>query len=94
MSENGVNNELEKGVRTHARRLKKAQDERNTLLTHASYLGVVGLVIALPIVAGAYLGRWLDGLAQGYSIRWTISLIFLGVVIGMMNLYFVFKDRE
>jgi Putative F0F1-ATPase subunit Ca2+/Mg2+ transporter len=39
----------------------------------------------LPVVAGAYLGRWLDSLVAGYSVRWTVSLILLGVVVGAVN---------
>ena len=46
----------------------------------------------LPVVAGAYLGRWLDSLVAGYSIRWTVSLILLGVMIGMINVYFLIRE--
>jgi ATP synthase protein I len=48
----------------------------------------------LPVVAGAYLGHWLDGLAPGYSIRWTLSLLFLGLVIGGFNVYFLIRSRD
>ena len=41
----------------------------------------------LPVVGGAYLGNWLDGLREGYSYRWTMSLLFAGVFIGAMNVY-------
>jgi ATP synthase protein I len=33
-------------------------------------------------VLSAYVGQWLDGLVPGYSMRWTLSLIVLGVGIG------------
>jgi ATP synthase protein I len=44
-------------------------------------------------VGGAYLGRWLDSLASGYSIRWTVSLILLGVMVGMINVYLLIRDQ-
>ena len=46
------------------------------------------------MIAGAYLGHWLDGLADGYSIRWTMSLILLGVFIGAMNVYLFIRERD
>ena len=46
------------------------------------YLGTLGLVFVLPVVAGAYLGRWLDQQLAGYSVRWTLSLLLLGVAVG------------
>ena len=48
----------------------------------------------LPVVAGAYLGQWLDGMSPGYSMRWTLSLLFLGLVIGAFNVYFLIRSRE
>jgi len=51
------------------------------------------LVFVLPVVGGAYLGNWLDSLVAGYSIRWTVSLILLGVFIGMINVYFLIREQ-
>ncbi len=51
------------------------------------YGGTLGLLFVVPIVCGAYLGRWLDTLASGYSVRWTLSLIILGIVVGTYNVY-------
>jgi ATP synthase protein I len=44
------------------------------------------------VVAGAYLGRWLDSLLPGYSLRWTLSLIFLGLVVGGVNVYLYVRE--
>lgn len=49
--------------------------------------GVLGLLFVVPIIGGAYLGRWLDTLASGYSVRWTLSLIVLGISIGAYNVF-------
>lgn len=84
--------ELRKQVERQAKRMKKAEHDRPTLLAHTVYIGVLGLLFVLPVVAGAYLGQWLDTLFEGYSIRWTISLILLGVFIGMINVYLFIKE--
>ena len=73
--------------------MKQAEHDRPTLLAQTVYIGTLGLVFVLPVVGGAYLGRWLDGLASGYSIRWTVSLILLGVMVGMINVYLLIRDQ-
>lgn len=85
-------NDLPQQVERQARRMRKAERERPTLIGQTVYLGTLGLVFVLPIVGGAYLGRWLDGLAEGYSVRWTTSCILLGVFVGMLNVYFLLKE--
>ncbi|MGB5640958.1 MAG: AtpZ/AtpI family protein, partial [Sedimenticolaceae bacterium] len=79
--------ELRKAVERQARRMQKAERERPTLIGQTVYLGTLGLVFVLPVVGGAYLGIWLDSLVSGYSTRWTMSLILLGVFIGGLNVY-------
>lgn len=75
-----------------ARRMKKAEQERPTLIGQTVYIGTLGLLFVLPVVGGAYLGHWLDSLAEGYSIRWTMSLIFMGVIIGALNVYLFIRE--
>jgi ATP synthase protein I len=86
--------ELQRRVEQDVRRLRKACGEREGLLVQTVYLGTLGLVFVLPLVAGAYLGHWLDGLSPGYSLRWTLSLLFLGLVLGVFNVYFMIRSRE
>ena len=76
---------LRKDVAHQVARMEKAERERDTLLAQAAYLGTLGLLFILPVIAGAYLGRWLDDRASGYPFHWTISLILLGVAIGAFN---------
>jgi ATP synthase protein I len=85
-------NDLLKRVERQARRMRKAERERPTLIGQTIYLGTLGLVFVLPVVGGAYLGRWLDGFVQGYSVRWTISFILLGIGVGALNVYFLLKE--
>ncbi len=84
---------LQRRVDQQIHRMKKAEKDRPTLIAQTVYLGTLGLVFVLPVVGGAYLGRWLDGLLQGYSMRWTLSLLFLGLVIGAVNVYLLIREQ-
>jgi ATP synthase protein I len=84
--------DLEKQAELQAQRMRKAESERPTLLGQTVYIGTLGLLFVLPMVGGAYLGRWLDGLVTGYSVRWTMSLIFVGIMIGAVNVYLFIRD--
>lgn len=75
-------------------RIEKAKSEKRTLIAQTVYLGTLGIMLALPIVAGAYLGSWLDGKLKGFSVSWTISLILIGVFVGGMNVYLFVKGNE
>lgn len=83
---------LERQVEKQVRRIERAERERRTLLAQTAYIGVLGLLFVLPVIGGAYLGQWLDSLMAGYSMRWTLSLIFIGVVIGAANVYFFVRE--
>jgi ATP synthase protein I len=83
---------LQQQVERQARRMKQAEQDRPTLIGQTIYVGTLGIMFVLPVVGGAYLGRWIDGIASGYSIRWTISLILLGVFVGMFNVYYLIKE--
>jgi ATP synthase protein I len=86
--------ELGRRVEQDARRIAKGEQERAGVIVQTVYLGTLGLVFVLPVVAGAYLGHWLDGMTAGYSMRWTLSLLFLGLVVGAFNVYFLIRSRE
>lgn len=84
--------DLGKQVERQVRRMKRAERERPTMIGQTVYMGMLGLLFVLPVVAGAYLGNWLDSLAQGYSVRWTVSLILVGVGVGAMNIYLFIRE--
>lgn len=84
--------ELEREVEKQRERLERAEKDRPTLLAQTVHIGVLGLLFVLPVVGGAYLGRWIDGLFEGYSMRWTLSMIFIGVVVGAVNVYFFVRE--
>lgn len=76
------------------RRLRKARKEQQSILAQTLFLGTLGLVLILPIVGGAYLGLWLDGMNEGFSMRWTLGLILLGLLIGAINVYLLIREHE
>ncbi len=82
---------LREEVERDARRLDEAGRKRS-VLAQARFLGTLGLVMVLPMVAGAYLGRWLDERLPGYSQSWTLSLLLLGVLVGAINVYLMLRD--
>jgi ATP synthase protein I len=86
--------DLGREVERQVKRMKKAEEERPTLIGQTVYIGTLGLLIVLPVIGGAYLGHWLDGLVEGYSIRWTVSLILVGVFVGAMNVYLFIRERD
>jgi len=84
--------ELRKQVERQAKRMEKAERDRPTLIGQTVYIGTLGLLFVLPMVGGAYLGYWLDNQATGYSVRWTVSLLLLGIVIGALNVYLFIRE--
>ncbi|MFT6790983.1 MAG: ATP synthase protein I, partial [Cellvibrionaceae bacterium] len=78
---------LQRKLTTQIRRLRQSEQEKPTLLSQTAYIGTLGLLSILPIVGGAYFGRWLDNAMSGYSVRWTVSLIVIGVFVGGFNVY-------
>jgi ATP synthase protein I len=89
-----VNNhdELQRRISKQVDRMRQADKDRPTLLAQTIYLGTLGVLLVVPVIVGAYLGRWLDGMVEGYSMRWTLSLIIGGVVLGAFNVYRFIKE--
>jgi len=86
--------QLRKSVEKQIKRMKKAEEEHPTLLAQSIFMGTLSLLFVLPIIAGTYLGNWLDDQAEEYSVRWTIGLLFLGLVIGVLNVYLYLREHQ
>tara|TARA_R110002096_G_scaffold70142_2_gene168153 strand:+ start:20225 stop:20482 length:258 start_codon:yes stop_codon:yes gene_type:complete len=85
---------LEQAADRDAGRLQKAAKDRPTILAQTAFLGSIALMFIVPVIGGAYLGRWMDGLFEGYSVRWTVSLILLGIGIGIVNIWLFIRERS
>lgn len=84
---------LNEAVEAETRRSEKARREAQSVLGYTVFTGTIALLFVAPVIGGAYLGRWIDSLADGYSVRWTVSLILLGVVFGAVNVYRFLEDH-
>jgi ATP synthase protein I len=89
----GTQQHLKDEVRRQCRQLQRAEREKRSVLSEAMYVGTLGLQLVLPVIGGAYLGRWLDGMSTEYSTSWTISLILVGLFVGIVNVYLSVRDR-
>ncbi len=71
-------------IRRRATRMKNARDNPDpSPLRGIGTFGMIGWAIAVPTVAGAFLGLWLDRVAP-QNFHWTIALILGGVVLGSL----------
>ena len=86
--------QLRKSVEKQIKRMKKAQEEHSTLLAQTIFMGTLSLLFVLPVIAGVYLGNWLDDQAEEYSVRWTMGLLFLGLLIGVLNVYLYLREHQ
>lgn len=92
--DNQLHQKLQESIKSDIEKLERFKKERSKMLAQTVFLGTLGLIFVLPVVAGAYLGVWLDNKLRGFSISWTINLILLGVIIGAINVYFFIKGRS
>jgi len=78
-----------------AGRKLKAREERNRGVWFGlGMFGLVGWAVAIPTVLGVLLGLWLDGRFPG-RISWTLTFLFLGVVLGCVNAWFwILRESE
>ena len=74
--------ELPEVVDRKCRKKIAAREEKaGSLFLGLGVFGVVGWSVAIPTIIGALVGRWLDRHGDG-RISWTLTLIFVGVVVG------------
>jgi ATP synthase protein I len=55
--------------------------------------GLVGWAVALPTVAGAALGLWLDGRFPSRA-SWTLTGLVAGALLGSLNAWFWVKRES
>jgi ATP synthase protein I len=84
---------LDRSLERQAARMRRAEEERKSLIGETVYLGTIGVLFVVPVIAGAYLGRWLDERLVGYSVHWTLAMILLGVFTGAINVYLFIRER-
>lgn len=75
------------------KQMEEREKKPPTLSGMIFFGGTLGLLFVVPVIAGAYLGRWLDSLFEGYAVRWTVSLIVLGIAVGGYNVFHFMKGK-
>jgi len=85
---------LRDSVKREAERLRRAENDSGGLLAQTAYVGTLAVLFVLPVLAGGYLGRWIDDQLEGYSVRWTITLLLVGVGVGLVNVYLFVRERQ
>jgi ATP synthase protein I len=85
--------ELKSSIEEQSER-RKRYEKRPSFWGQTIFTGTLGTIFILPVIAGAYLGRWLDTKLSGYSISWTINLILIGIFIGAFNSYLFIRDKK
>jgi ATP synthase protein I len=85
--------QLRQSVDRQAKRMKRSEQDRPTLLSQTAFLGTLALMIVIPVVLGAYAGLWLDKFSRGYSVKWTIALIILGLIAGGFNAWRYIREH-
>ena len=87
--------------RREAGKIRARRRGRETFWFGLGMFGVVGWSVALPTVAGVFLGVWIDLTWPGrYS--WTLMLLVAGLALGCLNAWFwvgrqrraITKERE
>lgn len=89
--ENG--DKLRHKVEQQAKRMQQAENEQDSLVAQTIYLGTLALLFVLPLIGGAYLGNWLDDMSSGYSFKWTVGFIALGIAVGVLNVYLFVREH-
>ncbi|UAM98166.1 AtpZ/AtpI family protein [Polaribacter litorisediminis] len=72
----------------------KALRNKNSVWFGLGLMGMVGWSVAVPSLAGASLGLWLDKLYP-QSFSWALTLLLVGIIIGgVIAWYWVLKENK
>ena len=76
------------------RKLRSRRQGRQNVWFGLGAFGLVGWSIALPTVAGVFLGAWID-LSRPGAYSWTLMLLAVGLVTGCFNAwYWIQRERK
>ncbi len=88
------NIKFSRDIKKSAKELLEARKEKRSFWHYASLVGAGGWLFVIPVVGGAYLGRYLDK-KMGSGIICTAALIVIGMAIGIYNIsHFYFRKSE
>jgi len=86
--------ELAEQVEKRTQRMLRARRESDRGVWFGlGMFGLVGWSVAIPTLLGIALGVWLDMRFPG-RISWTLTMLFVGVVLGCLNAWFWVKRES
>jgi ATP synthase protein I len=65
-------------------KIKAQRENKRSVWSAFGLFGIVGWTIAVPTLAGAALGKWLDK-KHPESFSWTLTLLLIGLLIGCLG---------
>lgn len=81
------------GIKAERKRRARS-NPKHSLWFGLGMFGLVGWSVAVPTLLGIAVGIWIDKHWPG-RISWTLTLLFLGVVLGCRNAwYWVERERQ
>ena len=75
------------------RKIKARRDKHRNIWFWLGMYGLVGWSVAIPTLLGIAIGVWLDKRSEG-PISWTLTLLFLGVILGCLNAWYWIKRES
>ena len=75
------------------KRKLKTMGENKSVWFGLGMFGMVGWSVAIPAVAGALIGVWLDK-NHPVAFSWTVSLLLAGLVIGCMIAWYWVRSED
>ncbi|MHA7828119.1 MAG: AtpZ/AtpI family protein [Roseovarius sp.] len=79
--------ESETITRKAARMEEARKRQKQSAWRGLGMFGLVGWAVAVPIITGTALGRWIDARWPG-EISWTLALLLAGTFLGALNAWF------
>ncbi len=76
-----------------ARKIRARSEKDRSIWFGLGTMGTIGWSVAIPTLIGVALGIWLD---DNYPdrISWTLTFLFLGLVLGCLNAYYWVKREQ
>lgn len=75
------------------RKIRARREKDRDVMDWLGMFGIVGWSVAIPTLIGIALGVWLDKRFPG-RISWTLTLLFIGVILGCINAWFWVKKES
>jgi len=76
-----------------SRKIQARADKKKNIWFWLGMYGLVGWSVAIPTLIGIAIGVWIDKRWKS-PISWTLTLLFVGVVIGCLNAWYWVKKES